>query len=145
MLKDDIQNDIYIALKEKKERDLKVLRYILSLIKYAEIDKQKDLTDDEVVLLLQKEIKKRQEAIELFKKGKRNDLVEDEGKQIEIIKRYLPQQLSDEEINKIIEKVILLGESNVGKIIGLVMVQVRGRADGKRVSELVNKRLDSKN
>ncbi|OGF99226.1 hypothetical protein A2Y99_04580 [Candidatus Gottesmanbacteria bacterium RBG_13_37_7] len=145
MIKDDIQKAIFQALKEKKETDLKALRFILSEIKYAEIDTRKELTDDEVVLLLHKEINKRKEAVTYFIKGKRNDLVEEEEKQIEVIKKYMPQELTNRELEKIIDKILSsTAEKNFGRIIGLVMAKVKGRTDGRTVSDIVQKKISPK-
>jgi len=94
MLKNDIQNTVNNYLKARKTLEVKVLRFILSEIKYAEIEKQKELTDTEVISLLQKEIKKRREAIEMFKKGNRSDLVTDEKAQMAVIMKFLPKALS---------------------------------------------------
>jgi len=144
MIKDDIQQRILTALKEGKKTELKVLRYISSQIKYEEINKQKELTDEETVTLLQKELKKREEAIEMFKKGKRDDLVADEEKQLIVIRGYLPKQLSADELNKIIDEVISASsqETNMGKIIGLVMAKVKGRTSGAIVANLVKQKLN---
>lgn len=90
MIKKHIQEAIITNLKEGKQTELKVLRFLLSLINYAEIDKQRELTDEEIQELLAKELKKRQEAIQLFRQGKREDLVEDEEKQLVVIKQFLP-------------------------------------------------------
>ncbi len=143
MIKDEIQKAIPINLKGGKSTEVKVLRFILSEINYAEIDKQGQLTDEEVITLLQSEVKKRKEAIEMFKRGNREDLVKDEEAQLIIIGQYLPKQLSDEELNDIIEEVVQSSEdkSNPGKIIGLVMMRVRGQADGARVAQLVRQKL----
>lgn len=144
MIKDDIQKSMYESLKNGQQTELKVLRFSLSQIQYEEIDKQKELTDDEVIALLQKEIKKRKEAIEMFKKGNRNDLVTDEEKQIVVIGKFLPQQLSEEELKKIIDEVMSAspGEKNLGKIIGLVMGKTKGRTDGSIIAKLVKQKLE---
>lgn len=143
MIKEEIQKAIPVNLKEGKTTELKVLRFILSQINYAEIEKQGQLTDDETVTLLQKEVKKRKEAIEMFKKGKREDLVKDEEAQLLIIDWYLPQQLSDEELNKIVEETVSSTEdkSNIGAVIGQVMAKVKGRTDGSHVAQLVRQKL----
>lgn len=143
MIKNDIQREILTSLKEKRVTELKVLRFILSEIKYAEINKQKDLPDEEITSLLQKEVKKRKEAIEMFKKGGRTDIVADEVKQIAIIEAYLPKQMSNEELNKIIGETLagLEDKSNIGKVIGAVIPKVKGRADGARVVNLVKRKL----
>lgn len=144
MIKNDIQETINNALKAGNKTALSALRFIMSQIKYEEIDKQKELTDEEVVSLMQKEIKKRKEAIEMFKKGNRDDLVKDEESQIAVIQKYLPQQLSEEELNKMINEIIAsLGEEkNMGKIIGLVMGKAKGRADGSIIAKLVKQKLE---
>lgn len=143
MLKDDIQQAVFANLKEKKATEVKVLRFVLSEIQYAEIAKQKDLTDEEVITLLQKETKKRKEAIEMFKKGKRDDLVADEEKQIIIIEKYLPKQMPQEEVERIVDAVLAgtNDKSNTGKLIGLVMAQVKGKTDGGIVAQLVRQKL----
>lgn len=143
MIKDEIQKAIFRALKEQNQIELKVLRFLSSQIKYEEISKQKELTDNDVIAVLQKELKKRKEAIEMFKKGKRDDLVEDEEKQLPVIQRYLPEQLSTEELNHIIDEAISIADdrSNIGRIIGLVMTKTKGRTDGTYVSTLVKQKL----
>ena len=142
MIKNDIQQAINSALKERRETALKVLRFVMSQIKYGEIDKQKDLTDEEIVSLMQKEIKKRKEAIEMFKKGRRTDLVKDEEAQITVIQKFLPQQLTSEELEKIVNDTISeTADKNMGKIIGLAMGKVKGKADGSAVSSLVRQKL----
>ena len=145
MLKDEIQNAINKALKERNKTELKVLRFVLSQIQYEEIDKRKELSDEETVAVLQKEVKKRNDAIEMFKKGERPELIEDEQNQVKIIERYLPKQMGDEEINRIIEETIITldDKSNIGKTIGLVMAKLKGRADGGKVARLVKQKLIS--
>jgi len=145
MLKNEIQNAINKALKERNKTELKVLRFVLSQIQYEEIDKRKELSDEETVAVLQKEVKKRNDAIEMFKKGERPELIEDEQNQVKIIERYLPKQMGDEEINRIIEETIITldDKSNIGKTIGLVMAKLKGRADGGKVARLVKQKLIS--
>lgn len=143
MIKNDIQLAINNALKKGIKVELDALRFVMSQIKYEEIAKQKELTDEEVVTLMQREIKKRKEAVEMFKKGKRDDLVKNEEAQMAAVHKFLPAQLSDEELNKIVDEVIVnVGEDrNMGKIIGLVMSKVKGKADGSAVSSLVRQKL----
>ena len=145
MIKNDIEQSIIKALKERNTSELKVLRFVLSEIKYAEINQQKDLFDEEVSSILQKELKKRKEAIELFKKVDKNDLVKDEEKQLTVIQRYLPAQMAEEELNQIIDQTLsgLTDTSNAGKIIGLVVSQTKGRADGSLVATLIKQKLSS--
>lgn len=147
MIKDEIQKAIVAAQKEKKELDLKALRFVMSQIKYDEINKQRELTDEEVISVLQKEVKKRKEANEMFRKAKRQDLVADEENQLAVIQKYLPKALSEEELGKIIEEILSQTEdhSNIGKLIGLVMAKVKGNADGAVVARLVNQKLSREN
>lgn len=142
MIKNDIQQAINNALKAGNKIKLNALRFIMSQIKYEEIAKQKEQTDEEVVSLMLKEIKKRREAIEMFKKGERTDLVKDEEAQIMAIQKFLPQQLTSEELEKIVTDIIAeTADKNMGKIIGLVMGKVKGKADGSAVSSLVRQKL----
>lgn len=143
MIKNEIQLAINNALKAGNKVELDALRFVISQIKYEEIAKQKELTDEEVVTLMQKEVKKRKEAVEMFRKGNRADLVENEEAQIKAIQKFLPQQLSMQELDKIIDEIIIsaAGDKNMGKIIGLVMAKTKGKADGSAVSNLVRQKL----
>lgn len=143
MLKSDIQQAILTNLKAKNESALKALRYFLSLINYAQIQKGSDLTDEEIQTLLVKEVKKRKEAMALFEKAGRTELVEEEKKQLTVLFQYLPAQLPHEELEKIIEEVIgsMKDIKNPGQVIGQVMARVRGQATGDDVAALVRKKL----
>ena len=146
MIKEEIQKAVISAMKGKQTTELKVLRFVLSLIQYEEINKQKKLTEDETVSVLRKEIKKRKEAIELFKKGNRQELVADEEAQIKIIERYLPQQMPDADLEKVVGNVLATSEksmANMGKLIGAVMERVKGQADGAKVAFLVKKKIQN--
>jgi uncharacterized protein len=143
MIKDNIQKKIIESLKKGDKTSVKVLRFILSEIKYAEIAKKSDLNDEETLLLMKKELKKRKEAVEMFRKGNRNDLVKDEEKQNEIIEGYLPKSMSSSELRIIIKETLGLipDKSNIGRIIGTVMRKVKGKADGAEVSKIVKEEL----
>ncbi len=145
MIKKDIEQSMIKALKEKNTLELKVLRFVLSEIKYAEINQQKELSDEEITSILRKELKKRKEAIELFKKGDKKDLVEDEQKQLVVIESYLPAPMTQEELSLIIDQTLkdLTDKSNIGKIIGLVIAKTKGQADGSQVSTLIKQKLSS--
>lgn len=145
MIKNEIQLAINNALKAGNKVELDALRFVISQIKYEEIAKQKELTDEEVVTLMQKEVKKRKEAVEMFRKGDRTDLVENEEAQIKAIQKFLPQQLSMEELNKIVDEILIsvAGDKNMGKIIGLVMAKTKGKTDGSTVSNLVRQKLSA--
>lgn len=142
MLGKKIREDMIKSLKEGKKTELKVLRFVISEIKYEEIDKKRELTDEEIISLLQKELKKRKEAVDLFKKGNRDDLIKDEEDQIYIINRYLPEQMGEVEIVSVVEDIIASSnEKNIGVLIGLVMLQLKGKASGSVVARIVKEKI----
>ncbi len=143
MLKNKLQKDMVQALKEKDQTKLEVLRFLLSEIKYAEIEKKADLTDEEVIKLLQKEVKKRQEALDLIKKSNRQDIISKEEKQIEIIKSYLPEMISDQELEKVVDEMLSQNPTatNPGPIIGQIMSKLKGKVDGGKIASLVTQKL----
>lgn len=145
MIKDDIQNAIFTHMKARNAVKVNALRYILSEIKNAEINKQSALTDEETIQVLQKEVKKRKEAIEMFRKAERVDLVVEEEKQVEAINEYLPKQLTEEELNKIINEELASTGPNphIGKIIGMVMTKTKGCADGATVAQIIKQKIES--
>lgn len=147
MLLEKIKNDLKAALKEKDELVVSTLRFLLSAIhnKEIELKKRGKLSDEEVIGVIRKQVKEHQESIEAFQKGKREDLVEKEKKELAILNKYLPQQLSSKELKKIIKEVIgetgAVGEKDFGKVMGVVMGEVKGRAEGKTVAEVVKQQL----
>jgi|SRR3989344_4908076 len=146
MIKDDIQNLVYKALKEHDKIRVDVLRFLLSQIKYKEIDLRKNITDEETVILLRQEIKKRRESIDLFRKGNREDLVKSNEGEIKVIEEFLPPSLPDIEINKLIDDILKKSEGPVhpGKLIGQIIGLTKGKADGSKIAELVNKKINKK-
>lgn len=146
MIKDEIQSQTNIALKKGDKERVTVLRFLTSQIKYKEINSGKDATDDDTVHILRGEIKKLNESIVMFAKGNRNDLVDKNKKEIEIIKEFLPADLPDVEINKIIDDIIGKSELGVhpGKIIGLTISETKGKADPGKIAMLVNQKLKNK-
>ncbi len=145
-LKCQIEEDFIKALKAKDE-SLTTLRMLKSAIKNAEIEKGKELKDDEIGQLLQKERKLREEAIKEFKKGKREDLAKKEQAEIKIIEKYLPELLPDEEIKKQVQMAIKeLGATSpqdMGKVMGKVMPLLKGKADGAKVSKICKSELEN--
>ena len=142
MLGQTIREDMVKSLKEGKKTELKVLRFIISEIKYEEIEKKRDLTDEEVVSLLKKEVKKRKDAVDLFKKGNRFDLIQDEEIQIKIINGYLPEQMSEKEIESAVDAIInSSSEKNIGLLMGLVMSKLKGKADGSVVARILKEKI----
>jgi len=118
---------------------------ILTTIRNIEVEKMKEATDEDVMDALQKEAKKRREAIEQYEKAGRNDLADEERKELSVIEKYLPEQMSEEEIKGLAKEIIeQLGASTVkdlGKIMKKIMPKVKGRADGKLVNRIVRELL----
>jgi uncharacterized protein YqeY len=144
-IQDKIQEDMKAALKSGNRLVLETLRLVRAHIKNASIDKGEDLSDDDVYGVLSKEIKKRKESIELFRKGGREELAEKEEKEMEVLSAYMPEALSPEELNAIVSRAIAETNSetmrDMGKVMAVVMPQVRGRADGKVIQDLVRTKL----
>ena len=152
-LKGKIKQNLSAALKEKRTLEVLVLRQLLAAILNKEKEKrfkakeEKDiqLTDEEVIEVISSEAKKRRESIVEFEKGKRQDLVEKEKKELEILKKYLPEQLSEKEIRKLVEEAISeTGAKEIkdmGKVMSELMPKVRGKADGSLVSKIVKELL----
>lgn len=142
-----IDQDLNRALKEKRELETSVLRMAKSVLHNAQIEKKAELSNEEIAELVQKEVKKRQEASEFYQRGNRQDLAEKEQKEEEILKKFLPPALSEEEIEKIVKEAILESKAqspqDIGKVMSLVMPKVKGRAGGNRVSEITRKILES--
>jgi len=130
------------ALKDRNQTRLDALRLFWSELKNEEINTKKELTDEDILRLLKKHVKKIQEAAEMFQKGDRNDLYEENASQIMILSAYLPAQLSEEELKKEIEKIITdnrdLYDKNAKAIIGIVMKELSSKADSKKILEILN-------
>jgi uncharacterized protein YqeY len=146
-LKQKIADDMHQAMKNREAARLSTLKMLLSAIGYAEMDKQRELTDDEVKAVLSKEVKQHRESIAAYKQGGRADLVEKEEGELKILLEYMPPQMSAEEIEAIvkaaIEAVGATGPSDKGKVMGKVMPQTRGKADGQEVNSIVDRMLSA--
>ena len=148
-LKQQIDNDIKKAMLEKNKDDLTALRSIKSMILLAETEKggSETLASDVENKLLMKAAKQRKESAEIFQKENRDDLAKKELLELEVITRYLPKQLSEEEVKtelkKIIEQVGAKTPQDMGKVMGVATKQLAGKADGKLISELVKRLLAS--
>lgn len=144
-LKEKLQDDMKKALKSSDKLRLKVIRFVLSQIKNAEIDKGGELSDEEIIKVISKEIKKIEEAAEEFKNGGNAARAEEELKEAEILKEYLPEPLTSEELEKIIdaaiEEVGAKTLKDLGAVMKVLMPKIAGRADGKIASEIVKKKL----
>ncbi len=144
-----IKADLTGVLKAGDAVSALTLRYLLAEVHNAEIAKGKDavLTEEELVQVLQKQAKQRRESIEAYQKGDREDLVVKEQRELEVIQSYLPEQMGEEEIRKIVEEAVsAIGASGIqdmGKAMSEVMAKVKGKADGSVVSRLVKEKLSA--
>lgn len=165
-LKEKIQKDLITAVRTKEELKSLVLRSLSAAIlnkekekRYklskekpqltlTELEKESQLRDEEVIEIICSELKKRKEAILEFEKGKRPNLVEKEKRELEILQSYLPEQLSPQQIKKlalaVIKKVGAKEVKDLGKVMAVLMPQVKGRAEGSQVSKIVKELLSSK-
>ena len=145
MLLEQIQNDLKTALKERNELQVSTLRLLLSETHNRQIEKQAKLVDEDIVGVLRKEVKKRQESIEAYEKGGRQELADKESKELIILSKYLPQEMSPKELEKIVKEVIVevgaQGPSDFGKVMGVIMEKVKGKIDGTKVADAVKKLL----
>ncbi len=144
-LKTQIDEDLVAALKGKNALDLSVLRMVKSAIKNAEIAKGDNLSEAEVVNILEKQAKQRRDSISQYQSGNREDLAENERAELVVIEKYLPKMLTEAELNTLIDQVILSLKaetmSEMGQVIKEVISKANGQAEGKRVSELVKAKL----
>jgi uncharacterized protein YqeY len=144
-LKDSIQEAIKQALKQQQKVKVATLRLLLSEIKNAEIAQQKPADNNKVLDVITKEVKRRRESIEAFKKGNRSDLVAQEEAELAVLMSYLPEQMSRAEImaaaQQVVNAVGANGPSDKGKVMAQLMPQLKSKADGKEVSEIVTELL----
>lgn len=144
-LKEKLMDDLKEAMKNKEQVKKSVVTLIRSAIKQKEVDERIELSDDDILTVISKQVKQRKDALEDFKKGGREDLIAQTQEEIAILSSYLPPQLSDEELESIIKEVIeKVGASSMkdmGKIMGMANPIVKGRADGKRMNEIVKRIL----
>jgi len=148
ILKERISKDLNDALKARDDRKLSALRLLRTEIKRREVSGQKrDLSEAEVLEAISTLVKQRRESIRLFREGQRQDLVEKEEEELQILLSYLPQPFSQTEIEALIDRVIgetqATGPRDHGKVMKAVMNQVMGRAEGKAVSETVKQKLSN--
>jgi uncharacterized protein YqeY len=144
-LKENIKEALKGALKRQQRIKVSTLRLLLAEIKNAEIAQQKPADDNKVLDVIAKEVKRRRESIDAFKKGNRSDLVAQEEAELAILLSYLPEQMSREEImaeaRRVIDEVGAKGPGDKGKVMAQLMPQLKGKADGKEVSEVVSELL----
>ncbi len=148
-IKDQIMADLKQAMKDKEQDKLRVLRSLKSKLLEREISERKGgegkLSDEQTIEVLMKAAKQRKESIEQFEKGDRNDLAESEKEELEIINSYLPEMLSEDEVRDAVrEKIEQLGAedmSDMGQVMGALMQELKGKAEGSVVSKVVKEEL----
>ena len=138
---DTIQSDMYAAMKSGEKHKTGTLRVALSTLKDKKIEKREDLTDVEAIKIIQNLVKQRKEAADIYKENGRNDLMENENAELEILNSYLPQMMSEDDLRILIKKVVedtgALNLSDIGKVMPEVMKQSAGKADGKMAQSIV--------
>jgi uncharacterized protein YqeY len=144
-LTERLNNDMKQAMKDKDKIRLSVIRMVRTAIKNAEIELKKTLSDDEVVAVLNRELKQRRDSLQSFEAANREDLIQEAKREIEILLEYLPAQLTEEEIRSLVQEAIAdtgaKGKSDMGKVMSALMPKVKGRADGKLVNRIVQEAL----
>ena len=138
---DTIQNDMYAAMKNGDKHKTGTLRVALSTLKDKKIEKREDLTDIEAIKIIQNLVKQRKEAADIYKENGRNDLMENENAELEILNAYLPQMMSEDDLRILVQKVVddtgASSLSDIGKVMPEVMKQSAGKADGKMAQSIV--------
>lgn len=146
-LKQKLANDLKQAMRSRDDVRRDVIRFTMAAIGNVEIAKQTKLTDPDVLDVISKEIKKRHESIELFKKGNRQDLVDKEEAEIAVLQVYLPKQLTREEIaeeaRQVIKEVGAQSPSDKGKVMSMLVPMLKGKADGRDINAVVTELLAS--
>ena len=144
-LKEKLNDDLKQALRGGDKVRRSVIRLVLAALKNAEIARQADLENGDILGIIAKESRQREESIEAFKQGNRQDLVDQEEAQLAILKEYLPQQVTRDEIvaeaRRIIEEVGAQGPRDKGKVMPKLIAELKGRADGREINEVVTELL----
>lgn len=146
-LPDRIQSDLTAAMKARDTETVSTLRMVMAAVKNARVaaGQSGDVTDEQTLELLTREAKKRAEAAEAYDAADRGDLADKERRELEIIRRYLPEQLDEETLARIVDEAIAetgaSGQTELGRVMSAVMPKVKGRADGKAVNAMVRQRL----
>lgn len=145
-LKERLMADLKEAMKSKDKLRKDVITMVRAAIKQKEVDERVELDDSDIENIISKQLKEKKASIEEFKKGNRQDLVDQTNDEIEILLKYLPEQLSDEELKEIIKKVIdeneITSMKDIGKLMKIVMPLIKGKADGKQVNVIAKELLN---
>lgn len=148
MLQQQLQTDLKESMLAKDEVRTSSIRLVLSALKYFEIQKGGagyESTDEEILEVINKEAKKRKEAIEMYRQNNRQDLVDKEQKELDILQKYLPEQMSEDEIRNFVKEAVAQtsasSPADIGKVMGVLMGKIKGKADGNIVSKIVREEL----
>lgn len=145
-MKERIINDLKEAMKAQDKETLAVIRMVKGAISLEEINTKKELNDQEVISIIAKQIKTRKESIEDFKKGGRQDLIDKTNSEIEILNKYMPEQLSIEEVDKIIDDIFAIENptsmADMGKVMKIAKERLNGQADMSYVSKKIREKLN---
>lgn len=144
-LTERLDTDMKQAMKDKAKVRLSVIRMVRTAIKNTEIDQKRTLSDDEVIAVLNRELKQRRDSLQAFESAGRQDLVEEVKQEIDVLIDYLPAQMSEDEVRAIVKEVVAetgaTGKADMGKVMSALMPKVKGRADGKLVNTIVSQEL----
>jgi len=143
MLKDKLREDSIVALKSGKQRLVDTLRFLISLIDKKEMQMEAGkMTEADEIQVLRKELKNKEESKEMFLKGNRDDLVTQVEEEIKVVKSYLPAEISEDDVRKVVEEIVASGETNFGLVMKKVMEKLAGQVDGAVVSKMVKEKLN---
>ena len=145
MLNDKIEDDLKQAMKNKDAVKVSTLRFLKAAMLNTKIEKRQELTEEDIIVAIKRQIKERNDSTEEFKKGNRQDLVDKETAELNILKSYLPEELNQEQLLDIVKEAIAeAGATSVkdmGRVMKIAMVKAKGSSDGKTLSAIVNKEL----
>lgn len=140
-LKELLMADLKEAMKQKQGLRKSVITMLRAAVKQVEVDSKKELSDEEIIDIVATQVKQKRSVIDEFLKGGREDLADEAKEEIAVLEKYLPEQLAEDELKKIISDVIAevnaSSMKDMGKVMGIVNPKVKGRADGKTVSQIV--------
>jgi uncharacterized protein YqeY len=145
-VKDKLKEDLKVAMKAKDVFKRETIRFLMSAIKQVEVDERRELSDDDILKIIQKSIKQRDDAATQYKEAGREELYQKETNEAKLLKEYLPKQLDESELKELISKIIEENNASslkdMGNVIKLTMAQVGAGADGKSVSKIVKDLLN---
>lgn len=142
---EQLEKDMIEAMKNKEKDRLTVIRMVKASMKQEQIDRKREINDDLLIDIVNKQIKMRKDSITEFEKGNRQDLIDKTQAEIDILMKYLPEQLSEEEVMKVIEEIFAEvkpeSQKDMGKVMGIAQSKLKGKADMKTVSTIIREKL----